>query len=109
VVNLSFCWYGFKKMSQSIDKWRRKIDILDRELTRLLNIRTGYAIEIGKIKKKESLDIYDPKREEEVIANINSVTCKHLTPKALIRVFERIIDETRRAERLTRTTKSPRV
>jgi len=57
-------------MNREILKLRKKIDIVDRELTRLLDVRTGYAIEIGKVKERESLDIYDPLRETEVIENV---------------------------------------
>jgi|SRR5690554_490036 len=79
--------------------WRNKIDELDRQLVQLLNERTRCAIEIGKIKRKLNLEIYDPKREEEVIRNVQAAGNGPLTNDAIKRLFERIIDETRRTER----------
>jgi chorismate mutase len=83
----------------TIDDWRQKIDEVDKELVRLLNERASYANEIGKIKEKLGLDAYSPKREEEVIQNVLQWNTGPLTSKALRRLFERIIDESRRLER----------
>lgn len=79
--------------------WRDKIDEVDRQLVQLLNERTRCAIEIGKIKRKLNREIYDPKREEEVIRNVQAAGSGPLTDDAIRRLFERIIDETRRTER----------
>ena len=84
---------------KEIKNWRDQIDRVDRDLVRLLNQRTKFAIEIGKIKERYRIDIYDPVREEEVIYNVQSVTQGPLTKQAMQRLFERIIDETRRSER----------
>ena len=51
-----------------IGDWRNRIDALDLELLRMLNERARCAIEIGKIKRKRNMPIYDPKREEQIIA-----------------------------------------
>lgn len=88
-----------RPLNKEILEWRRKIDRVDRELTRLLAVRTEYSIEIGRIKQRESLQVYDPEREEEVIGNVQETADGFLTPEAARRVFERIIDETRRIER----------
>ena len=53
-----------------IPKWRKKIDELDLELVKLLNQRSQCAIEIGKLKHKLDIEIYDPRREEEVIGRV---------------------------------------
>lgn len=85
-----------------IEDWRKKIDAIDLELVKLLNRRGHCAIEIGKIKHELKLEIYDPKREQEVIRNVQGATGGPLTPAAIRRLFERIIDESRRAEREAR-------
>lgn len=85
--------------SDKIEKWRRRIDELDLELVRLLNERSRCAIEIGKVKKELNLQVYDPRREEEVIRNVQAAANGPLSKEALRRLFERIIDETRRTER----------
>jgi len=86
-------------VNEKIEEWRKLIDEVDVELTRLLNKRTECAIEIGKIKACEELPLYDPGREETVIKNVQAFSGEHLDDETICRLFERIIDETRRAER----------
>ncbi len=85
-----------------IEKWRKKIDEIDLKLVKLLNQRSECAIEIGKLKDKLKIEIYDPRREEDVICNVRKESTGPLTKEAVKRLFERIIDESRRAERESR-------
>ena len=82
-----------------IDDWRSNIDQIDLQLVELLNRRSRCAIEIGKIKHELNLGVYDPDREQEVIRLVQEATCGPLSKSAIKRLFERIIDESRRAER----------
>ncbi len=82
-----------------IDHWRSEIDELNLQLVELLNRRSRCAIEIVKIKQKMNLGIYDPKREDEVIRLVQEATRGPLSKAAIKRLFERIIDESRRVER----------
>lgn len=84
----------------SIEDWRKQIDRLDEQLVRLLNERAKCAIELGRIKRELGLAIYSPDRESEVIAHVTSVNGGPLDPDAVRRLFERIIDESRRIERV---------
>ncbi|MFB3060460.1 MAG: chorismate mutase [Candidatus Binatia bacterium] len=90
-----------------IPKWRKKIDELDLELVKLLNQRSQCAIEIGKLKHKLDIEIYDPRREEEVIGRVWKEANGPLSQDAVKRLFERIIDESRRAERESRGPEDP--
>ena len=83
-----------------IDFWRDKIDGIDERLIELLNERSRCAVEIGKIKRRESLPLYQPDRELAVIKNVLRKNHGPLDPSAIKRLFERIIDESRRVERL---------
>ena len=83
-----------------IADWRRKIDALDLELVRVLNERARCAIEIGKIKRRHNLPIYDPKREEQIIRTVVGSNPGPLDAPGIRRLFERIIDESRRIERV---------
>jgi len=86
----------------NIEDWRKKIDQIDMELVELLNQRGQCAVEIGKIKKGLKVAIYDPDREKKVIRNVQKATQGPLTRQAMKGLFERIIDESRRAERESR-------
>ncbi len=83
----------------NIEHWRTKIDEIDKRLVELLNERATYADEIGKIKEQLGMEAYSPKREKEVLENILKHNNGPLNDLALRRLFERIIDESRKLER----------
>ncbi|HWQ32782.1 MAG TPA: chorismate mutase [Blastocatellia bacterium] len=85
---------------KTIDDWRIRIDEIDRVLVRLFNERSQCAIEIGHIKRRLGLDVYSPQREAQVIANVTEANTGPLDDEAIRRLFERVIDESRRIERL---------
>ena len=91
-----------------LDDLRRQIDRLDEELVRLLSARAACALEIGREKKLAGLEVYQPSRETEVLANVQRINTGPLDNKAIKRLFERIIDEARRLERLVESTGSGR-
>jgi|SRR5580765_4752943 chorismate mutase len=84
----------------SLADWRRQIDDIDRKLVELLNERSQCALEIGRLKQQANLPLYQPDREKEVIENAEHNNKGPLTDAAIRRLFERIIDEARSAERL---------
>jgi chorismate mutase len=86
-----------------IDELRRRIDVIDDQLLRLLNVRVACALEIGRLKHDAAMPIYDPEREKKVLAVVREAATKLAGPleaEAVVRIFERIIDEARRAERI---------
>ena len=50
-----------------IDDYRKKIDKIDRELTRLFEERMDIVIKVGEYKKKNNLPVFNKAREEEVL------------------------------------------
>jgi chorismate mutase len=78
---------------------REEIDALDRRLVELLNERTAIVEKIGEAKKEAGMAIYEPKREDDVYANIASSNQGPLTNDALQRIFERIMDEMRKVQK----------
>ncbi len=85
-------------MSESkdqLDTYRSQIDLLDRRLLDLLNERTAIVEQIGRVKQERQLAVYEPKREDQVYANILAHNRGPLPPEAVKRIFERIIDEMR--------------
>jgi chorismate mutase len=89
-----------------LTRLREAIDRVDEVLVKLLNQRARYAVEIGEIKGLLSLPIYAPEREKEVLAHVERTSEGPLTGTAVRRLFERIIDESRRVERETAQEKS---
>jgi chorismate mutase len=84
----------------SLDDLRRDIDRVDEVLVRLLNERARCACEIGRLKKEQGVEVYQPDREKQVLEHVRSVAAEGpLDPEAIARLFERIIDEARRLER----------
>ena len=56
--------------------------------------------EIGSVKKTAGLPVYQPSRETEVLRHVQSINPGPLDDAAVRRLFERIIDEARRLERI---------
>lgn len=84
----------------TIDELRKEIDRLDGELLRIFNRRAGLALEIGKIKKDRGLPVYDPTREKAIFERMKGENPGPLEDGAIVRLFERVIDESRRLERI---------
>jgi chorismate mutase len=78
-----------------LTRCRVVIDELDRRIIALLNERTAVVEEIGRIKQELNLGIYEPKREDQVLANVLAHNTGPLPPDAVKRIFERIMDEMR--------------
>ena len=72
---------------------------------RLLNVRVACAVEVGRLKHEAGLPVYQPEREAQVLGGVRQAATElagPLTAEAVVRIFERIIDEARRAERQKR-------
>jgi chorismate mutase len=86
----------------TIEELRTRIDVIDEQLLRLLNVRVACAVEVGRLKHEAGLPIYQPEREAQVLERVRqsaTALAGPLTAEAVVRIFERIIDEARRAER----------
>lgn len=79
---------------------REQIDAVDAQLVALLNARSAIALAIGKLKEQLHEPVYQPGREAEVLAHVRALNQGPLDDHAVTRLFERIIDEARRIERL---------
>lgn len=84
----------------TIDELRQEIDRIDSELLRIFNRRASLALEIGQIKKERGLPVYDPKREKIIFERMKGDNPGPLDDGAIVRLFERVIDESRRLERI---------
>jgi chorismate mutase-like protein len=83
-----------------LEEFRVLIDQVDQRIVSLLNQRTQVVEEIGRVKRSTDLPIYEPKREDQVFANVAGSNQGPLSQEALRRIFERIIDEMRKIQRI---------
>jgi chorismate mutase len=79
---------------------RQRIDQIDDQLMKLLNSRSACAVEIGRLKRRIGMAVYQPEREKWILDRVERNNPGPLDSGALRRVFERVIDESRRLERL---------
>jgi len=84
----------------TIDEIRQEIDRLDYELLRIFNERASLALAIGEIKKEKGIPVYDPEREKLIFDKVKTANPGPLEDGAIVRLFERVIDESRRLERI---------
>jgi chorismate mutase/prephenate dehydratase len=89
-----------EELLRALAACRDRIDELDLRILELLNERTRVVEEIGRVKQRMQMPIYEPKREEEVFRNVTEHNSGPLPHDGVKRVFERIIDEMRQVQRL---------
>ena len=85
---------------ETITGFREEIDRLDSQLLSIFNRRASLALEIGRIKKILDLPVYDPSREKRIFERMKGDNPGPLDDGAVVRLFERVIDESRRLERI---------
>jgi len=88
-----------RSLSQ-LEALRRRIDEIDEALVQLLSARAECALAVGREKKTSGMEVYQPSREAEVLEHVQRVNGGPLDNGAVKRLFERIIDEARRLERI---------
>ena len=83
---------------------RKRIDVVDRRIVRLLNERAELAREVGKVKDSSGRRaVRDPEREREVLLRV-SMANEGPTPQAdLLAIFRRLFAVARGLERADRT------
>jgi chorismate mutase len=87
----------------SLDALREEIDKIDEVIVRLLDRRARCAYAIGRIKSEMGMNIYEPQREAAVmehIRQVNGMLGGPLDEGAIMRLYERIMDEARRIQRI---------
>jgi chorismate mutase-like protein len=83
-----------------LEEFRVAIDDVDCRIVALLNERTQVVENIGRVKREAHLPIYEPRREDQVFANVGGANAGPMSQEAVRRIFERIIDEMRTIQRL---------
>jgi chorismate mutase len=86
--------------ARDIERLRQRIDDIDARLVDLLSERAACALEVGRLKEQAGERIYQPGRERQVLDQVRTRNPGPLDDDAMTRLFERIIDEARRLERV---------
>src|SRR5262245_17576140 len=86
-----------------LEQLRDEIDKIDEVIVRLLDSRARCAYSVGRLKHELGRPIYEPAREAAVIAHVrqvNEALGGPLDGDAVARLYERIMDEARRIQRI---------
>jgi chorismate mutase-like protein len=89
-----------EQAKEALARCRDQIDVVDLQIVELLNARTRIVEEIGRIKQQVDLPIYEPAREDAVYRNVLDNNRGPMPEDSVRRVFERIIDEMRKIQRV---------
>ena len=85
---------------EGLKKLRNEIDKIDEEIVKLLAKRSKIAMKIAKYKKEHGLQIYDARREREVIEKVKKLARNNGLDETLLeKVFQSIIIHTRESEK----------
>jgi chorismate mutase/prephenate dehydratase len=79
----------------TLQELREKIEQADREIVRLLNERAAVSVEIGKVKRAEGREVYDPSREAMVYRHLETLNDGTLSEAALRGIFREILSASR--------------
>jgi chorismate mutase len=73
----------------NLDKLRQKINMIDNLIIELIKRRAALMPAVGKYKKKHGLAINQPKREKEVIKQLQDLAKKRkLDPVVISKIFK---------------------
>lgn len=85
-------------MENNLIEQRKKINIIDNNILRLLEERFSLVKSIADYKKKNKLNIFQPKREDEVLNNLINST-KKLDSMFIENLFRVIFNESKRIQK----------
>ena len=75
----------------SLNKHRKAIDQLDKQIVNLLNARTQHVLKIGEIKIKNGEEIYAPHRESAVLNRVTKLNTGPITNESLRAIYREIM------------------
>lgn len=77
---------------------RQSIDQLDQQILELLCARVRLVLQVGEVKRTLGVDVYDPAREQALLARVARAAPAPITAAMAQRVFQCIIEESRALE-----------
>lgn len=81
-----------------IQALRERVDVVDRELVRLLNERARLVQEMGAFKREAGIALFDPKREEEILQRVVDENPGPIYDSSIRDIFELIMHRIRDLE-----------
>ena len=97
---------GSPRERASLSSVRRRIDRLDAQLLRLVNRRAAFALLIGRIKRRRKWPVFDAGREAFVLRHVIRANRGPLSARAAQRIFQAVLRECRRRERVSKKRRS---
>ncbi|MGH9554500.1 MAG: chorismate mutase [Terriglobales bacterium] len=79
--------------------FRKKIDRLDRRLVQMLGRRARAAQQIGRLKRRTRMAIYETRRERVILDNVRRANRGPLNDRQLADIYRRIIRAMRELQR----------
>ncbi len=86
------------KPAPELEALRRSIDDLDGRILELVAERVKVVLAVGQFKRDHKIAVYDPDRERNMLDRLCSQAPAPLDADTVRRIFERLIDESRRIE-----------
>jgi chorismate mutase len=86
------------KPAPELEALRRSIDDLDGRILALVAERVKVVLAVGQFKRENNIAVYDPDRERNMLDRLCSQAPAPLDGDTVRRIFERLIDESRRIE-----------
>lgn len=87
--------YAKEDPKEELTELRSQIDILDKQILELINKRAEVVLEIGELKKRNELGVYDPKREKQIEKNLAEMNDGPMPDASVIEIFRTIISASR--------------
>jgi len=81
-----------------IGDWRAKIDAIDTTLLHLLNVRAGFALEVGRLKGARGIALRVPAREQEILTRMKKLNPGPLDSEAVGKIYSQILHESIRVQ-----------
>jgi len=75
----------------NLDELRAKIDECDEDIVRILNSRTKFVLDIGRLKQNSGSEIYVPAREKEVLDKVKALNAGPLKDESVAAVYREIM------------------
>lgn len=75
----------------NLSRLRKQIDAIDLKLLRLLNRRATLAVQIGRLKRRQSLPVFDSRREETLLKRLSKGNRGPLPQASIRKIFRQIL------------------